>query len=372
MPKDNFFEDPREQSLVKSEIVRKYFWAWAKVITSTLKKHNEKKIVYIDLFAGPGRYEDDTKSTPLLVLEAAIADKELSQMLVTIFNDKDPNNAHSLEKTIDGLVGIEKLKYKPRVLNIEIDSAIVDEFKHMRFAPTLLFVDPWGYKGLSLRLVDSVLNDWGCDCIFFFNYNRINMGLNNEKVRNHMKALFGEERADELRDKLSMLSPRDRELMIVEELVKAFMGFGYPFVLPFRFRNNKGNRTSHHLIFITKNFRGYEIMKEIMAKESSNLAQGVASFEYNPADRRMPLLFELARPIDDLKRMLLNDFSGRELTVKDLYEQHSIGKPYIKRNYKEVLKLLEADDKIIASPSASERPKGTCSDKVVVTFPKTL
>jgi hypothetical protein len=49
-------------------------------------------------------------------------------------------------------------------------------------------------------------------------------------------------------------------------------------------------------------------MKEIMAKESSNLIQGVASFEYNLADKRTPLLFELARPIDDLKGTLLNDF----------------------------------------------------------------
>jgi hypothetical protein len=84
----------------------------------------------------------------------------------------------------------------------------------------------------------------------------------------------------------------------------------------------------------------------------------------------MPLLFELARPIDDLKGMLVNDFSGKKLTVKDLYEQHSIGKPYIKRNYKEVLKQLEADGKITALPCASERKKDTCGDKVIVTFPK--
>ena len=56
-------------------------------------------------------------------------------------------------------------------------------------------MDPWGYKGLSLRLINSVLRNWGSDCIIFFNYNRINMGLNNEFVREHMDALFGAERA---------------------------------------------------------------------------------------------------------------------------------------------------------------------------------
>jgi len=39
---------------------------------------------------------------------------------------------------------------------------------------------------------------WGCDCVFFFNYNRINAGINNPGVKKHMDALFGEERADAL------------------------------------------------------------------------------------------------------------------------------------------------------------------------------
>ena len=100
---DEFFSDPREQSLVKSEIVAKYFGAWAKVVIPVSKKYHGRKIAYIDLFAGPGRYGDDTKSTPLLVLEKAIEDPDLSQMLVTIFNDKDPENAKSLENAINNL-----------------------------------------------------------------------------------------------------------------------------------------------------------------------------------------------------------------------------------------------------------------------------
>src|SRR6266536_2120114 len=86
-----FFEESREQSLVKSAIVSKYFWAWAKVIMSQIKRGG-KKIAYVDLFAGPGRYKDGTKSTPLLVLEQAIANPDLRRMLVTIFNDLDSTN----------------------------------------------------------------------------------------------------------------------------------------------------------------------------------------------------------------------------------------------------------------------------------------
>ncbi len=293
MTNEPFFDVSTEQSHVKSTIVAKYFDAWSTVMISTQGRYKRnKKIAYIDLFAGRGRYADGTISTPLLVLKRAIQDDSLRRSLVTIFNDKDENNTKSLKRAIGELPGIETLKYQPIIKTQEVGDEIVRMFEQMQLIPTLFFVDPWGYKGLSLRLVDSVLKDWGCDCIFFFNYNRINMGLNNDAVREHMNALFGEERADILRPKLECLSPQDRELTIVEELCNAIRALGPRFVLPFTFKDYGGSRTSHHLIFVSKHMKGYEIMKEIMANESSASQQGVASFEYNPADGRQPFLFE--------------------------------------------------------------------------------
>ena len=198
------------------------------------------------------------------------------------------------------------------------------------------------------------------------------MGLNNENVKEHMDALFGEQRANALRIKLFPLLPHERELMIVEELGQAFRTMGYKFVLPFRFRNDEGTRTSHHLIFISKDFVGYNIMKGIMANASSSSTQGVASFEYNPPDKRMPLLFELTRPIDELSEMLLSEYAGKSLTFDEFYKCHSINKPYIEKNYKAVLLQLEADNKIITYPPASERRKGTFGNKVKITFPTKL
>ena len=74
----SFFDESREQSAVKTAIVSKYFWSWAKVIMPQAQKTGEKKIAYLDLFAGPGRYRDGAKSTPLLILEKAIEDATMS------------------------------------------------------------------------------------------------------------------------------------------------------------------------------------------------------------------------------------------------------------------------------------------------------
>lgn len=373
MSGNSFFDESQEQSQVKAEIVAKYFWAWAKVIIPSQKKRRGNKIAYIDLFAGPGRYKDGTRSTPLLILERAIRDPDMREMLVTLFNDKDSDNSRTLSQTIESIPDIASLKYKPEVYNEEVGEEIVKLFEEMSLVPTLFFVDPWGYKGLSLRLINSVLKNWGCDCIIFFNYNRINMGLHNEAVEEHMNALFGKERGDKLRQQLEPMRPFEREMTIIEALAEAITEMGGKYVLPFRFKNDRGNRTSHHLVFVSKNVKGYEIMKEIMAKESSGTEQGVPSFEYNPATRSQSLLFELSRPLDDLEGMLVDCFAGRKMTMREVYEQHHVGKRYIKSNYKNVLSKLEDQGKITASPPADKRRKRngepTFSDTVIVTFP---
>ncbi|WP_205632834.1 hypothetical protein [Chlorobaculum limnaeum] len=81
MTDNQFFEEQKEQSLIKSVIVAKYFSVWANVIVSTLQKKpfSQQKIAYIDLFAGPGRYKDGAKSTPIKILEHAIGDEKLKE-----------------------------------------------------------------------------------------------------------------------------------------------------------------------------------------------------------------------------------------------------------------------------------------------------
>lgn len=369
MVDEPFFDESTEQSRIKATIVRDYFWAWARVMLPTVKQQNWP-IAYIDLFAGPGRYKDGTKSTPLLVLESAIADPDMRDRLITRFNDADRGNVRSLREEIAALPGVEKLKHKPRVAAEEVGDKFVQMFQQIDLVPTFLFVDPWGYKGLSLGLINSVLKNWGCDCVFFFNYNRINMGIGNEAVESHMNVLFTKERADQLRLRLANSPSGEREATILEALCDALRELGAKYVLPFCFKNERGTRTSHHLVFATKHPRGYGIMKEIMAKHSSQEHQGVASFGYCPASTIHPMLFELNRPLDDLQGMLLEEFAGRTLTTQQIYDRHNVGRPYTMKNYRAVLLKMEGAGILGTNPPAGERRKSTFSPTVRVSFPQ--
>jgi three-Cys-motif partner protein len=363
----DFFEKQKEQSHIKSEIVKKYFWAWGKIIGC-----RAPKIAYIDLYSGPGIYKDGSKSTPILVLENALRDELMSQKLVAIFNDTDPKFSESLKQVISEIPDISKLKNKPTVLNITVGQDLVDEFKSLVFIPTLLFVDPWGYKGLTLELIGSVLKDWGCDCIFFFNYVRINAGLNNKKFDCHIDSIFGKERAQDLRKVISKTRPHKREEVILKYLKDALKEIGGEYVISFKFFKTEKRLTSHFLIFVSKSPLGYKIMKGIMAEFSSHKYQNVATFEYNP--HRVDYGFFQPTPLDDLIQDLLSKYSGQRLTVEEIFQSHNIGTPYIESNYKEVLLSLEESKMIYANPASDKRQKRngkpTMSNNVIITFKK--
>ena len=374
MRSNPFFNESKEQSQVKTRIVEKYFWSWAKIMIRRAKK---PKIGYVDLFAGPGKYEDGTESTPILVLKKACEDDNIRDKLVSIFNDINPEHVQNLQDAIDSSPTIGTLKWEPRIMNTEVDEELAQVFESMKTIPTLFFVDPFGYKGLSLRLINSFVRNWGCDCIFFFNYNSINRSIKIRAVEEHIDALFGKERADELRSLPPSMEPLDRESFIIKTMSQSLKETAGEYVLPFRFKSDHGTRSSHYLIFVSKHRKGYEIMKEIMAKEGTNLDTGVPSFEYNPATHDQIPLFESLRPLEDLADKLMEHFAGKTVTMQQIYDQHynqfSVGTRYIEKSYRECLIKLEVDGKIQADPPASERPKRkgnvTFGPSVKVTFP---
>lgn len=159
MTGSSFFDEQKEQSLIKARIVEKYLWVWAKVVIPTAKKRSpsDPRIAYIDLFAGAGRYKDGSKSTPIKVLEAAISDPDMRNMLVSVFNDADAENVDSLQKSIDLIPNIQLLKHRPQVLNQEVGNNIVKAFDTQKLIPTLFLLILLATKACHFNLLIQLL-----------------------------------------------------------------------------------------------------------------------------------------------------------------------------------------------------------------------
>jgi three-Cys-motif partner protein len=371
-----FFEEQGPQSEVKTLLVTKYLRAWAKVMLGT--KHPNKRIAYVDLFCGPGEYADGTPSTPAKLLEMVLADDDLARNLTMFFNDIDPAFTSHLDELIGNYPDIERLSHRPEVHTSEVSSSIFDELRHLRGVPTLFFLDPCGYKGLSQDLVHRALEGWGCDCILFFNYNRVNGAVSNPVVRDTMRDLFGDRRFGELLVELERtLTPEQRQTTIVGKYQESLKDVNGAYILPFEFQTEEGVRTSHYVFLVTKHFRGYSIMKDIMYRLSSDSGD-VRRLKYVPALpsqlRFFRALFSPEDPysIDILQELLLRELSGKSLRVGDIYERYSVDTPYTERNFKAALLEMEHKGLLIASTPPMKRPKrqgkATLADHLTVTF----
>jgi three-Cys-motif partner protein len=359
-----FFREQREASAIKGDIVAKYLVAWGFVVAPRAGD----RVVYFDPFAGPGRYEDGNKATPIVVLEAAAGHPQLKKKLISVFRDVSKEHCEALRKNIRDASGIDDLSHPPVVICEEADLGLASHFSQQDLRPTFAFLDPCGFKGVTLDLVNSLIKDWGCDCLFFFNYNEVNRWLAHEGVAIHIEALFGAARAERLRAEANGLRPAQREELVLGTLKAGLLAGPGEYVHSFRFMNTKGSRTSHYLVFVSKSFKGYEIMRDIMAKASSYKQGDVPTYVYTPRIPR-PSLFD-ALILEDLKADLVREFAGQRLAVRELFERHSPGRRFILPNYKTVLRQLEAEGRVDAAPAADKRKRNTLGDDVVLIFPR--
>lgn len=370
-----FFNAQRTASAVKSKIVVDYFTAWARVMKT---KTRSGKIGYFDFFAGPGIYADGTESTPLQIARTVLADEQLRKITLMLFEDKDPDAAQSLSKALAGLDGVDSLAYAPKISHGEsARKQIEDLFKTRSLIPTFMFLDPFGYAGLTRDLMQAILKDWGCEIAFYFNFNRINAAVRNSKVRSHMNALFGAERVEAARTELTRSADEEaRERILLGGMRDALYDIGAKHVLQYRFRKPTG-AVDHHIMFATKNLDpAQKIMKGIMARASSDVDQdGVASFEFNPGEGGLKLPLSGETPMQRLTKELPSAFRGQRLTVASIYAAHNESTPFTIKNYQDALRILAYDMRVVSVERGEFMPladnnisRRHMSESYVITF----
>jgi three-Cys-motif partner protein len=362
-----FFNEQTDSSRIKAFIVSEYFPVWANIVGQ-----GKDKIAYIDLYSGPGKYSDGTDSTPLLILNKVVVNPKLREQLISLFQDSSEDYIKTLDEEVKKIPGYEALKFKPKIGVAKTDQKLIEELNKVNKVPSLFFIDPFGYSGLSIALIKEAIRDWGCDCIFFFNYNRINTHLSNPVMKKNMDSFFGENTADKLRDALQGTRGQQRETTIIRHFKSAIHGIGGNYSIGFKFYQVDSKKTSHYLVLATKHERGYEVMKEIMAKVSEKIG-GVPTYIFRPTTRpkQADLFHDSDHRILDLAKLLTDEFSGKQMKVLDIYRSHNIGKPYILDNYKQALLRLEQQGKISVDRPAEKRMrlgKITMGDDRLVTF----
>lgn len=356
MKEQNFFEKQTLSSKVKANIVSEYFPKYCSII---IKKHVPEKIGYLDLFSGPGMYEDGNPSTPILIARNCMKDEDLKNRVWMVFNDKC--YSEQLKENFNKEFPEGTFKYKPHFGHStvgesqEINDFIVKNTCKGRFneQPSVLFIDPWGYKGIETNVLSQFLSYWGNELFIFINSKRINPALENDKFEEPMRCLFPnsyDKVKVEIRNKRTV---SERLQFIIDNLGKEYEALlkSRVYYTAFKFQEEDIETTSHFILHLSKNKRGFDLVKQIYNDFANvgTIFDGVNTYTFDVKKITNPVeeLFDTnSENIDALKNMLLEEYKGRTITSYDLFEEHQQNCLYSRSHYVQALRRLVEDGAI--------------------------
>ena len=326
----------------KHDILSEYLKAWFPILSSTAEQ-----IVFIDGFAGPGIYSKGEKGSPIIALETAIEHRSLNNFkkITFLFIEKDKDRAEMLEKILKEQFTKLPDKIKYNIEKSEFASSvetILDELENegSKLAPTLAFIDPFGFSGLPMNLITRILGYKRCEVLITFMDSYINR-FHDKKQKLVLDELFG---TSDWRDMRDISNPVEKKQFIIDLYIKQLHELGeIKFSKVFEMIG-KNNQTIYHLIFATKNLMGLKAMKEAMLKVNR---QGTFKFS-DRTDPHQRLLFNYNDDnwIPIAANAIFKEFAGKTSSVEKIEEFVLVDTPFVFR--KSALKNLEKSNKIIA------------------------
>lgn len=283
------FEDYREQTRVKHEILAAYLPAYFRILGK-----GYDKLLYIDGFAGRGTYTQQgtgqtVDGSPLKALKLIGSNPTFAQRVRTIFIEWDGELFDPMNEAVTAYFAANQHIHEPITHNGTFADGIqtLMEATKGRLPPTFLFVDPCGVSGTCFESIRKVMACQSCEAFIFFNVDGVRRVAGLDKLSDVLVELLGSDlRAARLY--AALRAERDtykREQMILACYREALRDdMGALFTIPFRVESEDKQKTSHYLIHACKNPLGFKIMKDVMWKLGHS-DDGGSALEFAQASR---------------------------------------------------------------------------------------
>lgn len=325
----------------KHQILTSYLSAWFPIISKY-----RGRVLYIDGFAGRGRYDDGSEGSPQLALRTLIEHPILAQRPNTeflfMYIEKDKNNAAALEAELQQIEdsGAIPQNVKWGVVNGSFDDEMQQMCERLREqgknrAPTFAFIDPFGYTRFPMDLLVELAQSPATELFINFMVGFVQRFIEREGQEDAIAKLYGKEIAQVLKGVVG-------EEKRIEQLVEVYMHTlreqtGLQYLQRFFMLNKTGN-VSYAMIHATGHPLGLKKMKGAMWDADP-------SGRYRFSDRMdgEDVLFVAEADLAPLKRVISAQFRGRQgVTGADVRDWTELQTPFREKHATAVLKEFEA------------------------------
>ena len=181
----------------KHLVLENYLKAWFPILGMG---ERNRRILFVDGFAGPGEYEDGAEGSPVVAMRV-LADHpaEIKAEVVFFFIERKPDRADHLK----GLVA----QWRPRlpatakvhVREGSFDASMTDvldelEVRGRTMAPALVMIDPFGVKGMPMSVIRRIMANRSCEVYLSFMWEAMNRFVTQPEFATPMDELFGSTR----------------------------------------------------------------------------------------------------------------------------------------------------------------------------------
>ena len=351
--------DPHTRA--KHEILKRYLQAWTPILT----QGGFPEIMYIDGFAGPGRYSQGEDGSPAIALRAALEHHDrIGARIRFEFIEKHEDRANVLREVVDELdtPGQFKIEVRGGETFETAFEQILGSFQDRRLPPTFAFIDPFGWSGVPFSIIQEILSNRSCEVLVNFMYEEINRFLGHPDQERNFDLFFG---TDQWREGVEHDDPRLRNRFLHDLYHQQLRDIaGAKYVRSFEMRNER-DVVDYYLFYATNNMLGLKKMKEAMWKVDES-----GEFGFSDAtDPNQAVLFVNEPRFDLLQRQLLTRFGGCDASIGEIEEFVLAETAFRETHYKrQILRPLELAEppmiEVIDAPP--RRRRGTYPDKSLI------
>ena len=282
---------------------------------------------------------------------------------VFAFVEQDTNRFNNLQQELKSYWsknGGKPQNISVQLYNTKFEKVARDIISSVRgqLAPTLAFVDPFGWSGVPMEVIRDLLSSSQCEVIFNFMLDSVNRFVADTRsgIDESFARLFGtEENVYQQAAELSGIQRREflRDLYLIQLKVVG----NFKFVRSFEIVNQNRKRTAYYLIFGTRNQKGLRVMKDAMW--SVDPEHGIRFTGFGGDQQK---LFAPEADLASLKHSLVDRFRDKTVSVEDIEVFVIEETDYKATHYKGVLKEFEKQGIVVCVSERRRRntyPSGT-------------